>query len=97
LRTSLSVTTKEKENAQKVLGARVERKKGKRIALKGKVWISTPEILQMVEAAEAESSCKTKSKGRGKGPALPLHISDSDLQAVIAAQAYEEEEDIDSI
>jgi hypothetical protein len=91
---TLDPTTKEKDNAQKVLGARVERKKGKRIALKGKVWISTPEILQMVEAAEAESASR-KTKGKAKG--LPPYISESDLQAVIAAEAYEEEEDIDSM
>jgi hypothetical protein len=48
----------------------------------------------MVETAEAESANR-KTKGKGKG--LPPHISDSDLQAVIAAEAYEEEEDIDSI
>ena len=57
-------------------------------------WISTPEILEMVEAAEAESASR-KTKGKGKGKGLPPHISEGDLPALIEAEAYEDEKDID--
>jgi hypothetical protein len=50
--------------------------------------------LEMVEAAEAESASR-KTKGKGKGKGLPPHISEGDLPAVIVAEAYEVEEDID--
>ena len=54
-----------KENAEfrELLRIRKERKKGKRVAVKGKFVFNTKEILELVEEAEAEAS-KGKSKKR---------------------------------
>jgi hypothetical protein len=54
-----------KENAEyrELLRVRKERKKGKRVAIKGKFVFNTKEILKLVEEAENEVS-KRKTKKR---------------------------------
>jgi hypothetical protein len=73
-----------KENAEyrKLLRVRKERKKGKRVAIKGKFVFNTQEILELVEKAEAEAS-KGKAKKRRTTKATTPEIEE------------EEEEDIE--
>ena len=73
-----------KENAEfrELLRIRKERKKGKRVAIKGKFVFNTQEILGLVEEAEAEAS-KGKAKKRRTRRAITPEIED------------EEEEDIE--
>jgi hypothetical protein len=54
---------KEIAEYKELLRIRKERKKGKRVAVKGKFVFNTKEILDLVEKAEAEAS-KGKSKRR---------------------------------
>ena len=64
-RTTSENTLLQKENAEfrELLRVRKERKKGKRVAVKGKFVFNTKEILKLVEKAEAEAS-KGKAKKR---------------------------------
>jgi hypothetical protein len=73
-----------KENAEyrELLRVRKERKKGKRVAIKGKFVFNTQEMLELVEEAEAEA-LKGKSKKR--------RIT----KAIIPKIEEEEEEDIE--
>jgi hypothetical protein len=73
-----------KENAEyrELLRVRRERRKGKRVAVKGKFVFNTQEILEIVEKAEAEAS-KRKTKKRRTAKAMTLEIEE------------EEEEDIE--
>lgn len=54
---NLTLTNKVKEQAE-LLHARKARKKGKRVALKGRFVFSTQEVLDIARSAEAESSKK---------------------------------------
>jgi hypothetical protein len=74
----------QKENAEyrELLRVRKERKKGKRVAIKGKFVFNTHEILELVEKAEAEAS-KGKAKKRRTTKATTPEIEE------------EEEEDIE--
>jgi hypothetical protein len=83
-RTSAEVGLLRKEitEARELLRVRKERKKGKRVAIKGKFVFNTKEILELVEEAEAEVS-KGKSKKRRT------------TKAIIPEIEEEEEEDID--
>jgi hypothetical protein len=74
----------QKENAEyrKLLRVRKERKKGKRVAIKGKFVFNTQEILELVEKAEVEAS-KGKAKKRRTTKATTPEIEE------------EEEEDIE--
>ena len=49
-----------------LLNARRTRKKGKRVALKGKHVLSTAEVLELVEVAEKEAPKKKRGEGRKK-------------------------------
>jgi hypothetical protein len=73
-----------KENAEyrELLRVRKERKKGKRVAIKGKFVFNTQEMLELVEKAEAEAS-KGKAKKRQTIKATTPEIEE------------EEEEDIE--
>jgi hypothetical protein len=73
-----------KENAEyrELLRIRKERKKGKRIAIKGKFVFNTQEILRLIEEVEAEAS-KRKAKKRRTARVTTPEIRD------------EEEEDIE--
>ena len=73
-----------KENAEfrELLRIRKERKKGKRVAIKGKFVFNTQEMLELVEKAEAEAS-KGKAKKKRTTKATTPEIEE------------EEEEDIE--
>jgi hypothetical protein len=73
-----------KENAEyrELLRVRKERKKGKRVAIKGKFVFNTQEMLELVEEAEAEAS-KRKTKKKRTTKAITPEIEE------------EEEEDIE--
>lgn len=62
-----------KENAEyrELSRVRKERKKGKRVAIKGKFVFNTKELLDLVAKAEAEASKKKSSKGRRKRALTP--------------------------
>jgi hypothetical protein len=64
-RTTTEVTLLRKEDAEfkELLRVRKERKKGKRVAIKGRFVFNTKEILELVEKAEAEV-LKEKAKKR---------------------------------
>ena len=85
-RTHSEVTLLRKElaEARELLRVRKERRKGKRVVIKGKFVFNTKEILEVVEKAEAEASRK-KPKGKRTAKATTPEIED------------EEEEDIESI
>jgi hypothetical protein len=68
-----------KENAEykELLRVRKERKKGKRVAIKGKFVFNTQEILRLVEEAEAEA-LKRKTKKRRTTKATTPEIGDEE-------------------
>ena len=66
---------KEIVEARELLRVRRERKKGKRVAIKGKFIFNTQEILELVEEAEAEAS-KGKSKKKRVARAITPEIED---------------------
>jgi hypothetical protein len=68
---------KEIAERRELLRVRKERKKGKRVAVKGKFVSNTKEILELVEEAEAEAS-KRKSKKRRTMKATTLEIEDEE-------------------
>jgi hypothetical protein len=61
--------------ARELLRVRKERKKGKRVAIKGKFVFNTKEILELIEEAEAEAS-KGKSKKRQTRRAITPEIEE---------------------
>ncbi|WPH01838.1 Hypothetical protein R9X50_00469200 [Acrodontium crateriforme] len=84
-RTSSENTLLRKENAEarELLRVRRERKKGKRVAIKGKFVFNTQEILDIVTKAKAEVT-KRKSKNKRNSRAVSPILEDM------------EEEDIDN-
>jgi hypothetical protein len=82
---------KELTEARELLRVRKERKKGKRIAVKGKFVFNTKEILELVEEAEAEAS-KGKSKKRRTTRAITPEIEDEEEEC-IDEDIYESEGD----
>jgi hypothetical protein len=82
-----------KENAEykELLQVRRERKKGKRVAIKGKFVFNTKEILELVEEAEVEAS-KGKSKKRRITRAMTPEIEDEEEED-IENSMYESESD----
>jgi hypothetical protein len=68
---------KELTEAKDLLRVRKERKKGKRIAVKGKFVFNTKEILELVEEAEVEAS-KGKLKKRRTTRAITPEIGDKE-------------------
>jgi hypothetical protein len=78
----IALLRKEVNEARELLRLRRERKKGKRVAIKGKFVFNTQEILELVEEAEAEAS-KKKTKRRRT------------TKATISEIEEEEEEDIE--
>jgi hypothetical protein len=81
------------ENAEykELLRVRRERKKGKRVAVKGKFVFNTREILELVEEAEVEAS-KGKSKKRRITKAITPEIEDEEEEG-IENSIYESESD----
>ena len=63
-RTNSELVTARKQIAeqQQLLRIRRQRKKGKRIALKGRFVFSTEEVLEIAQAAEAETAAKKAKK-----------------------------------
>jgi hypothetical protein len=72
---------KELTEARKLLRVRKERKKGKRVAIKGNFVFDTKEILEPVGEAEAEAS-KRKSKERRTTRAITPEIEDEEEQDI---------------
>jgi hypothetical protein len=82
---------KELTKARELLRVRKERKKGKRVVVKGKFVFNTKEILELVEEAEAEAS-KGKSKKRRTTRAITPEIEDEEEEC-IDEDIYESEGD----
>ena len=82
-----------KENAEfrELLQVRRERKKGKRIAIKGKFVFNTEELLEIVENAEAEAS-KRKGKRSRTTRGITPEIEEDDEEGV-ENDRYESESD----
>jgi hypothetical protein len=82
-RTTLENTLLRKEltEARELLRVRKERKKGKRVAVKGKFVFDTKEILELVEEAEAEA-LKGKSKKRRITRAITPEIEDEEEEYI---------------
>jgi hypothetical protein len=82
-----------KENAEfkELLRVRKERKKGKRVAVKGKFVFNTKEILELVEEAEAEVSKGKLRKKRSTRVTTP-EIEDEEEEG-IEEDIYESESD----
>jgi len=72
---------KEITKYKELLRVRKERKKGKRVAIKGKFVFNTKEILELVEEAEAEAS-KGKSKKGRTAKATTLEIEDKQEEGI---------------
>jgi hypothetical protein len=72
---------KEITEYKELLRVRKERKKGKRVAVKGKFVFNTKEILELVEEAEAEAS-KGKSKKGRTTKAITLEIGDEEEEGI---------------
>jgi hypothetical protein len=82
---------KELTEARELLRVRKERKKGKRVAIKGRFVFNTKEILELVEEAEVEAS-KGKSKRRRTTRATTPIIEDEEEEG-IEESIYESESD----
>jgi len=82
---------KEVTEARELLRVRKERKKGKRVAVKGKFVFNTKEILELVEEAEVEAS-RGKSKKRRIARAITPEIEDEGEED-IEESIYESESD----
>jgi hypothetical protein len=82
---------KELTEARELLRVRKERKKGKRVAIKGKFVFNTKEILELVEEAEAEAS-KGKLKKRRITRAITPEIEDEEEED-IEESIYQSESD----
>jgi hypothetical protein len=72
---------KQLADTQALLRRRKERKKGKRVALKGRFVFSTQEVLDIAKAAEAETANK-KAKNRANKKAETPPDEDSDDEVV---------------
>jgi hypothetical protein len=92
-RTTSEVALLRKENTEfrELLRVRKERKKGKRVAVKGKFVFNTKEILELVEEAEAEAS-KKKLRKRRTTRAITPEIEDEEEEG-IENSIYESEGD----
>ncbi|KAM0708863.1 hypothetical protein Q7P35_002899 [Cladosporium inversicolor] len=77
----VALLRKELTEARELLRVRKERKKGKRVAVKGKFVFNTKEILELVEEAEAEVS-KGKSKKRRTTRAITPEIEDEEEEGI---------------
>jgi hypothetical protein len=82
-RTTLENALLRKENAEyrELLRVRRERRKGKRIAIKGKFVFNTQEILKLVEKSEAEAS-KGKAKKRRTTKATTPKIEEEEEESI---------------
>ena len=87
----ISILRKENSEYKELLRVRKERKKGKRVAIKGKFVFNTKEILELVEEAEVEAS-KEKSKRRRTTRATTPVIEDEEEEG-IEESIYESESD----
>ena len=64
----IGLLRKENSEYKELLRVRRERKKGKRVAIKGKFIFNTKEILELVEEAEAEAlKGKLKKEANSEG------------------------------
>ena len=83
----------QKENAKykELLQVRRERKKGKRVAIKGKFVFNTKEILELVEEAEAEASKRMSKKRRTTRATTPEF--EDEREEGIDEDIYESESD----
>jgi hypothetical protein len=82
---------KELTEARELLRVRKERKKGKRVAVKGKFVFNTKEILELVEEAEVEAS-KGKAKKRRTIRAISLEDEEEEEEGIENSE-YESESD----
>jgi hypothetical protein len=83
------------QKSNDLLGARKARGGGKRLVLKGKIVISTEEILKWIQEAEAATEAKGKKSGKPrerprKNPVVPTVL------VVILEERKEDEEDEES-
>lgn len=97
MRNSELTTIRKENSAQKeLLHIRKSRKKGKRIALKGRFIFSTQEVLEIAKQAEEETSMKkTRKRPRAtsineeieeqEDDILDNHSSDSEISCIIVA------------
>ena len=84
---------KQLANTQALLRKRKERKKGNRIALRGRFVFSIQEVLDIAKAAEAETA-KKKGKNKANKKAEPPLDEDSDDEMI---EIGEEDSDSDCI
>jgi hypothetical protein len=97
-RMTLALETTQSENAllrkqladtQALLRRRKERKKGKRVALKGRFVFSTQEVLDIAKAAEAETANKKRKNKAGK-KAKPSPNNESDDEVIEIGDEHSE-------
>jgi hypothetical protein len=97
-RMTLALETTQSENAllrkqladtQALLRRRKERKKGKRVALKGRFVFSTQEVLDIAKAAEAETANKKRKNKAGK-KAEPSPNNESDDEVIEIGDEHSE-------
>ncbi|KYG42077.1 hypothetical protein M433DRAFT_7448 [Acidomyces richmondensis BFW] len=77
----VALLQKELVDTKSLLQARKQRKKGKRIALKGKFVFSTQEVLDIAKQAELEAAQK-KPKGKAKQQAKAIIIEGNEEEAI---------------
>ena len=87
----IGLLRKENSEYKELLRVRRERKKGKRVAIKGKFIFNTKEILELVEEAEAEA-LKGKLKKKQTARAEALEIED-EREEGIEESIYKSESD----
>jgi hypothetical protein len=78
---------RELREKESLLNRRRERKKGKRVALKGKFLLSKDEILEVVKNIEKEAKEKKGNKGKNKKIEVII-LSDSEGEESLDELAY---------
>ena len=79
---------KEINEVRELLRYRKERKKGKRVAIKGKFVFNTREILEVVEKAEAEASTKkSRKRRRTKSPTPEIEEDEENVLEILSEES----------
>ena len=79
---------KENNAIRDLLRVRKERKKGKRVAIKGKFVFNTREILEVVEKAEAEASTKKTKRKRTANSTTPrIEEEEEEVREILSEES----------
>ena len=79
----LITARKQISEQQKLLDTPKKRKRGKRVALKGKFVFTTEEVLEIAQTAEAETAARSASNSLDEEIVLENNSCDSELSCIV--------------